>query len=130
MSIQTIMTSDPDGQELVKNAEELGTILKNGNVTRSQMRSIFSEARQIEATWGKQSSSLRLSMLKPKLAYQKSRQGRDSEQAFGNLVTNLTQAIDTVLEKGIPEEERDIRFNKLMSYFEAVLAYHRAAGGR
>ncbi|NMB54839.1 MAG: type III-A CRISPR-associated protein Csm2 [Leptolinea sp.] len=130
MSIQTIITADPDGQELVKQAELLGNSLVRGNVTRSQMRSIFSEARQIEASWGKRNTALRLSMLKPKLAYQKARQNRDSEQAFGGLVSDLSAGIDVVLDPKVSVEERDKRFTKLMNYFEAVLAYHRAAGGR
>lgn len=131
MSIQTIITADPDGQELVKQAEILGTNLYRGGVTTSQMRSIFSEARQIEASWGKGNSALRLSMLKPKLAYQKARQTKESiKQAFGGLATDLSYGIDSVLEPKITIDERDRRFKKLMSYFEAVLAYHRAAGGR
>lgn len=130
MSMQTIITGDPDGQELVKQAEILGGNLYRGGVTTSQMRSIFSEARQIEASWGKENSALRLSMLRPKLAYQKARQGRNSEQAFGGLVSDLSAGIDVVLDPKIATDERDRRFKKLMNYFEAVLAYHRAAGGR
>ncbi len=131
MSIQTIITADPDGQELVKQAEILGTNLHKGGVTTTQIRSIFSEARQIEASWGKGNTTLRLSMLKPKLAYQKARQTKETmKQAFGGLVTDLSLGIDVVLDPKVSVEERDKRFKKLMSYFEAVLAYHRAAGGR
>jgi len=127
MSIQTIITADPNGQELVKQAEILGTKLYREGVTTSQMRSIFSEARQIEASWGKGNSALRLSMLKPKLAYQKARQPKNAKTAFGDLVLDLTQGIDAVLDSKVSVEERDKRFKKLMNYFEAVIAYHRAA---
>ena len=58
-----------------------------------------------------------LVMLKPKLAYAAAR-----NEAVADLRDALTQAIDRV-------GEDPKRFKNFVDFFEATLAYHRAAGG-
>lgn len=123
--VQTVMTADPTGQELVRFAEQTAETLVKQNLTRSQIRTIFTEVRQIEAIWDKRKREAirRLSMLKPKLAYQAAR-----SSTVNQLRDVLSDAIDEVLQA--PSDKQDDRFTRFVELFEAILAYHRAKGGR
>jgi CRISPR-associated protein Csm2 len=126
--IQTVMTADPSGQELVRFAEQTAETLVKQNLTRSQIRTIFTEVRQIEAMWDKREGNKdealrRLSMLKPKLAYQAAR-----SSTVNHLRDVLSDAIDHVL--NAPTDKRDQTFERFVELFEAILAYHRARGGK
>lgn len=125
--IHTIMTADESGKELVEHAERLAEALVRSSLTRSQIRGIFTEVRQIEAMWrteGRQAEALRrLMMLKPKLAYQTAR-----APALAQLKDTLGEAIDEV--EKCPAGQRDVAFDRFVDLFEAILAYHRAKGGR
>lgn len=126
MSIVTLMTTDIKGDELVKFAEQTASTLVGNNLTRSQIRGIFTEVRKVEAMWdGHPTEAMRrLNMLKPKLDYQTAR-----SQSVKLLRDVLTQAIDEV-NKAQGDEDRNRRFRVFMDLFEAILAYHRSLGGR
>lgn len=126
MTVTTIMTADANGAELVSFAQQTASQLVTANLTRSQIRGIFTEVRKIEAMWDAhpQDAMRRLNMLKPKLDYQTAR-----SQSVQRLKEVLTQAIDEV-NKDVEEKERSRRFRVFMDLFEAILAYHRAQGGR
>lgn len=126
MNVTTIMTADPSGEQLVIFARQTADQLVRNNLTRAQIRNIFTEVRKIEALWEAkpEDARRRLNMLKPKLDYQTAR----NEQVKG-LRDVLNKAIDEV-EKAPDEDERDKRFQRFMDLFEAILAYHRALGGR
>ncbi|MGQ9492664.1 MAG: type III-A CRISPR-associated protein Csm2 [Anaerolineae bacterium] len=115
-----------DTELLIARAKEIGTRLA-GQLTSSQIRNIFGTVRKIEITWGwratpeQQSKATRqLLLLKPKLAYQAKRErGKGVEE----LARVLTLAIDAV------QGNRE-RFQNFVDFFEAILAYHTAAGGQ
>lgn len=121
--VQQLMSADESGAELVVFAEQTADMLVRQNLTRSQIRSIFTEVRQIETQWGKSDGVRRLNMLKPKLAYQAARSG-----SVTHLSDVLSEAIDQVVQA--PEDKRNERFERFVDLFEAILAYHRAKGGR
>lgn len=123
--INQIITGDADGKVLVDFAEYVGKKLVHDGMTTSQIRNIFSEARQIESNWTKnpKKAKLRLNLLKPKMAYQKAR-----EEKTKYLALVLTEAIDRTL--AVPESEADQAFQKFMNFFEAILAYHQSNGGK
>lgn len=126
MTIETIMTSDASGSELVRFAEQTAQTLVGNNLTRAQIRNIFTEVRKIEASWDDKDSKeamRRLNMLKPKLDYQVAR-----AKSVEELRNVLKKAIEKVDEAS--GEERNRRFRVFMDLFEAILAYHRAKGGR
>jgi CRISPR-associated protein Csm2 len=125
-TISTVMTADPSGAELVEFARQTADRLVKNNLTRSQIRNIFTEVRKIEAMWESKpvEARRRLNMLKPKLDYQTAR----SQQVEG-LRDVLSKAIDSVGEAP-DDSERDKRFQRFVDLFEAILAYHRALGGR
>jgi len=127
MDISTIMTADTTGSELVAFAQQTAEQLVKSNLTRSQIRTIFTEVRKIEAMWDQDADKAmrRLNILKPKLDYATAR-----SEPVRLLRDVLTKAIDEVeAAKGAPDE-RDQRFKRFMELFEAILAYHRAKGGR
>lgn len=126
MSVATIMTGDQSGKELVDFAEQTAKQLVQNNLTRAQIRNIFTEVRKIEAMWSSKPATAmrRLNLLKPKLDYSSAR-----AKPVELLRDVLTQAIDKVNEAQ-PGEERDRRFRVFMDLFEAILAYHRSKGGR
>jgi CRISPR-associated protein Csm2 len=126
MDISNIFTDDPSGAKLVELAKSTATQLVRENLTRAQIRNIFTEVRKIEALWStkRDDAMRRLNMLKPKLDYQAAR-----STPVGRLRDLLIPAIDEV-GKAATDEERDRRFSRFMDLFEAILAYHRAQGGR
>lgn len=127
MDMSKIMLNDPSGAELVKFARETAGTLVRNNLTRSQIRGIFTEVRKIDTMWEgpRQGDAMRrLNMLKPKLDYQTSR-----SESVKVLRDVLSAAIDEV-NKAADETDRSIRFHRFMELFEAILAYHRAEGGK
>jgi CRISPR-associated protein Csm2 len=125
MSIHTIITADQSGEELVKFSEQVADRLVKDNLTRSQIRTVFTEVRQIEGNWGSPNKEAvhRLSMLKPKLFYQSAR-----TPTVSYLSQVLNEAIDEVIKA--PADKQDLYFKRFVDLFEAILAYHRAKGGR
>ena len=121
--IHDLMTADEAGAELVKFAEQAAAKLVESHLTRSQIRTVFTEVRQIEAQWGEPAAMRRLSMLKPKLYYQTAR-----SNSVDYLRVVLSAAIDEVVQS--PADKRDERFQRFVDLFEAILAYHRYQGGR
>ncbi len=126
--IVAVMTNDPTGEEMVTFARQTAKTLVGNNLTRAQIRGIFTEVRKIETMWEdpkkKETAMRRLNMLKPKLDYQTAR-----SETVKVLRDVLSAAIDEV-NKASNGAERDNRFHRFMDLFEAILAYHRAEGGR
>lgn len=118
--IETIMTADASGAELVSFAKDAAERLYRERLTRTQIRNIFTEVRQIEDMWPNDETGamLRLNMLKPKLFYQKNRK---KEVAY--LENVLSQAITFV--ESAEGKLRKERFQRFVYLFEAILAYHR-----
>ena len=103
------------GDALVAAAEDLGKTLKNRGLKTSQIRKIYGAVKKIQMSEDFQRSDL--VMLKPKLAYAAAR-----NREVTDLKDALTQAIDQV------DDEK--KFKNFVDFFEATLAYHKAAGGQ
>ena len=118
--IRTIITQD-EPKLLVGQAEEIGRAL-SGTLTKSQIRNIFGTVRQIQMNWTeeaqKAASYRQLLMLKPKINYQAAR-----TREVKPLADVLDKAIDYV-------EDSRVRFGRFVDFFEAILAYHTAEGGK
>jgi CRISPR-associated protein Csm2 len=130
----------PEGSKLlVEQAKRVGTFLRQQNLTTAQIRNIFGTVRSIESIWrlatlakagdvekGRASREAmhELNLLKPRMAYAASRYS-----VVRHLENVLNPAIDAVLEDPTPEMALQ-RFGNFLDYFEAILAYHRSAGGR
>lgn len=117
---------DGDAQVLTSHAETIGTSLAR-QLTTSQIRNVFGTVRQIEMSWTPRATekdqkyaARQLILLKPKLAYQARRERGKGVQELANV---LMPAIDLV------GEDRG-HFQNFVDFFEAILAYHTAAGGQ
>lgn len=115
-----------DARTLNMVAERMGSELAK-SMTASQIRGIFGVVRQIQLNWPadpkltsqRQQAVRQLVLLKPRMAYQGARHGKGVE----DLGKVLARGIDYV------GEDRT-RFQYFVDFFEAILAYHTAAGGR
>lgn len=114
---------------LVDTAKEFGKANAR-QLTTSQIRNIFGEVRRIEMNWQEDSgekanqSYRQAVLLEPKLAYQARRErGRGVEE----LESVLRPCLEEI--RKAPEAQRRAYYGRFVDFFEAILAYHRAAGG-
>lgn len=105
---------------LVDEAEKIGSDLARDRLTTSQIRNIYGAVKKFEGQKFSERTISELILLKPKLAYAAYR-----ERAVKPLKDVLIDAIDEVRKNSIEE-----RFKNFCKFFEAILAYHRAAGGK
>lgn len=115
-----------DAKVLTDRAKSIGDNLAR-QLTTSQIRNIFGTVRYIEMSWTPQAgekerkyAARQLLLLKPKLAYQAKRERGRGVQELADV---LIPAIDLV------NDDRE-RFQHFLDFFEAILAYHTAAGGQ
>ena len=105
------------GESLVQKAQALGEKLAILELKTTQIRKIYSAVKKIERSGFDQN---KLVMLKPKLAYAAARNDQVTL-----LKEALTQAIDHINQV----EDKKEKFENFINFFEAILAYHKAAGG-
>lgn len=117
--------------ELINIAKKFGEQIKRERLTTSQIRQVFSKLKSIEAK-GYMHQRSEFMMLKPFIAYAAS---RSKVQGLQDLKDRVTWGIDAVLDvretdekKHLEEEQK--RFWNFCKFFEAILAYHRASGGK
>ncbi len=103
------------GEPLVSASEALGRKLKNSGLKTSQIRKIYSAVKKIQMS--NEFRRNELIMLKPKLAYAAAR-----NREVTALKDALTEAINQV--------DNPDKFKNFVDFFEATLAYHKAAGGQ
>ena len=109
-----------DSKKLVENARRLGEHL-GGRLSTSQIRSIFSEVKQM-----RRYDEDRLNLLRPKMAYTAGKHGSRVQGKLVGPIVDLQEILDKCIERISSEEE----FENFKSFFEAILAYHRYYGGR
>jgi len=110
---------------LLQETENFGMSLVQQKLTTSQIRQVFSKLKNIEAK-GFQTQRTEFMMLKPFIAYAAGRQKSVAGlQAFKE---KISSAIDAVFDGD--QESEQIRFHNFCKLFEALLAYHRAHGGK
>ncbi len=118
-----------DVNRLIEVAKETGGSLAAQRLTTSQIRNIFGEVRSIEASWRSDpdGSFRRVALLEPKLAYAAARGGgqRNPVEALSAVLSPCIKVIRTAE----PDKRKDY-FDRFVDFFEAILAYHREAGGR
>jgi CRISPR-associated protein Csm2 len=110
---------------LIKRAREIGQALKDAGLSMAQIRGIFGTVRRIEMRWTEKAAQetreqamRQLLLLQPKLEYQAKRQRE-------------VQGLKNVLIPAIEQVQGDRkRFGRFVEFFEAILAYHVAAGGK
>jgi CRISPR-associated protein Csm2 len=137
-SISELIIKSGDMAVLIKEAQSIGKKVAAQNLTTNQIRNVFGEVRRIEMSWDdnrpqKAQEAFRdLVMIRPKLAYLVAREAQTKGERKGEGVKTLKDTLDPCIEiiQGAPEDERKLYFDRFLAYFEAILAYHRASGGR
>ncbi|HYX07729.1 MAG TPA: type III-A CRISPR-associated protein Csm2 [Bacteroidales bacterium] len=115
-------------EDAIKFSENLGRFLakpprdiRGGALSTSQIRIAYGEITRLKMKF----NLSELLMLKPKLAYAAARAGGET---YNTLYEIISQGIQTIA--GLPKEEQPAKFKNLAAFFEAVLAYHKANGGK
>lgn len=118
-------------------ADKFGDDLANAEkpLAASQIRNVFGEVRRIQMkmmdNWQGVDSAAHL--LRPKLAYAAKRAsvkvGQGEVHVADKLNAVLSEGLKEVAE-GKEENDKKQRFQNFADFFEAVLAYHKANGGK
>lgn len=110
--------------EAILYAEKLGQILVDERFTTSQIRNFYGELKRIQLKGikeDKQKSAFHL--LHPKLAYAAKRAGNGAH-------IFKTEILKTHKEVEIDSQDSEARFQNFCDLCEAILAFHKASGGR
>jgi CRISPR-associated protein Csm2 len=123
--IQTLIQAG--GKSLVDKAKAVGEKLAEEGLSTSQIRNVYGMVKQMELNGFKLNKFV---MLKPKLAYAAARvTTKPAKFAAARFAKVLTMAIDEVMESK-SDQEASNKFENFVDFFEAILAYHKAAGGK
>lgn len=124
---------DDDTEKLVNEADRLGKFLAKEArpaLSSSQIRMVYGTVKKVSLSWTSQSSPQdakssyrQILLLKPKLAYQEGRVSKAQSDAIRTMRSVLDQSIDLI-------QSDAKRFKRFAEFFEAILAYHKAYGGR
>ncbi len=122
--IKSFIQSDNTAKQMVSFAEELGKKMGK-NVSSSQIRNAYGTVKKIQMLNVFNERSYReLLLLKPKLAYALGRTEKNKKPYFEALEQALSCAIDVV------DVKQPETFKRFCNFFEAILAYHKAYGGK
>jgi CRISPR-associated protein Csm2 len=125
--IKSFILRDDTAKEMVLFADTLARDIHK-QVSTSQIRNVYGTVKKLEMLEmqnGFDSKSYRqLLLLKPKLAYARGRAETNKKDAFMQLENALGNAIDAV------SIEQPETFKRFCNFFEAILAYHKAHGGK
>jgi CRISPR-associated protein Csm2 len=105
-------------------------------LTNSQIRNVFGEVKRIQMKlygaenkndlWEKEKSSFLL--LKPKIAYAT---GRAISKTANSRISSFSEIMTIAIDKVKADSEGATnRFMNFVDFFESILAYHKAFGGR
>lgn len=111
--------TDEADKAMVEYAEKAGKYMADQKLTNSKIRSIYGEIKRIQmGEFSKEKASFIL--LSPKVAYAL---GRDDR----NTGLQLFKQIFDLSAKYVNDQNT---FNNFCDFFEAILAYHKAYGGK
>ena len=122
--IKSFIHRDETAKSMVEYADNLaGQIYRD--VSSSQIRNAYGTVKKLEMQSVFDNKAYReLLLLKPKLAYARGRTDAKKKDNFKKLEDALSAAIDAV---DVKEPET---FKRFCNFFEAILAYHKAHGGK
>lgn len=105
---------------LIEFSDKLGKYLKDNKLTTSKIRNIYGEVKRIQIAKDFEVEKVSFYLLKPKVAYAL---GREEN----NIGLKMFKILFDECYKYVKDDKTFINFCNL---FEAVLAYHKAYGGK
>lgn len=122
--IKSFIQKDETAKRMVEYAEKLAIDICK-DVSTSQIRNAYGTVKKLEMQHEFSDKSYReLLLLKPKLAYARGRSDGRKRDTFKKLEDALSHAIDAV------DVKQPETFKRFCNFFEAILAYHKAHGGK
>ncbi|AIS52888.1 CRISPR subtype III-A-associated RAMP protein Csm2 [Thermoanaerobacter kivui] len=107
---------DKDGKVFSEVAKKTGHLLKESNVTVTQLRKVFTEVKRLSPE--DENYKYKLKLLKAKMAYTSGR--------FPKL-----KDFQDIVDEALPiAEQNEKTLERFKDFFEAVVAYHKFFGGR
>lgn len=106
---------DRDGIDFTK---DFGSYLAKNRLTTSQIRNIYGELKRIQMK-GFDNEKTSFLLLLPKMAYASQRNSNEG-----------LNALKSVFEKVHKNVSNEHHYKNMMDFMEAILAYHKAFGGR
>ncbi len=115
-------------EQCINFAEKFGKQLVDNNFTTSQIRNVYGEIKRIQLSGFSENKSDFL-LLRPKMAYASKRATDKDRRATG--ATDFEKVIKKAHGAVASGTDGDAkRFENFCDFVEAILAYHKAAGGR
>jgi len=124
-ALKKIITGAPTEEEsarlLVQSSDKLGKQFKEGDLTTSQIRNFFGEVKKIQLQgFANPANQRRFILMIPKLEYSAKRASKPG-------MTALKETLKAA-SKYVSGDEAN--FRRFVEFFEAILAYHKAYGGK
>jgi CRISPR-associated protein Csm2 len=120
--IKSFIQKDETAKQMVKYADDLAKEIFR-DISTSQIRNAYGTVKKLEMQSVFDNKAYReLLLLKPKLAYARGRSSK--KETFKKLEEALSAAIDAV------DVKQPETFKRFCNFFEAILAYHKAHGGK
>ena len=113
-------------RETILFTEFFGNYLALSSMSTSQIRNVFGEVKRMEMEMHRGFPEQRLLVLPARLAYTTKRNATEGSKAFFD---KMEIAIDEIFKEN-NENNKEDRFEKFTLFFESILAYHRAGGGK
>lgn len=116
------ITDDKSAKAMIDFADDFGQFLAKNKVSTNQIRNAYGNLKKLEMLgWQGATTQRQLLLLKPRLAYTA---GRDKKNVGLEALNEVVgSAIDVAIEK-------QVYFERFCQFFEAIVAYHKAAGGK
>ncbi len=116
--VRSFIQQDAAAANMISKAESFGRWLKNHKVTTTQLRNAYGTMKKLEMLGWNDQTRVKVLLIKPRLAYAAGRHGNGME----DLSRVIADAIDAI------RNEKD--FQRFCYFFEAIVAYFKAAGGK
>ncbi len=116
--VRQFIQDDAAAADMIKACEIFGGELKNNGVTTTQLRNAYGSMKKLEMVGWSEQTKTKVLLIKPRLAYAAGRH----KKGMVDLSRVMADAIDAI------RDEQD--FQRFCNFFEAIVAYFKAAGGK
>jgi len=116
--IRRFIQDESAAADMIGACDEFGQKLKDNRMTTTQLRNAYGSMKKLEMVGWSEQTKTKVLLIKPRLAYAAGRHGHGMK----DLSRVMADAIDAI------RDEHD--FQRFCNFFEAIVAYFKAAGGK